>query len=164
MFCPNCGAGEQQPNAFCKRCGVWLTEFRAVRRKSPEESLKAIAILSGVGAGFMLFSTIVLYALFFSGNKSALLGVAAAFCFAVLIYQIFNVVYSLNLRQRIKHARESADDEKQRRATDELNAAQTFASLEAANTDEIIPPPSVTEDTTRILEPLPRESRKGRGQ
>jgi len=153
MFCPNCGTSEQMANAYCKRCGVWLTEMRAVRHKSPEESLKVIAVFSTISAAFILFSTIVLYTILFSGNKHWTIALAGAFGLVVFIYQIFNVIYSLNLRQRIKRGRESIKIDAPLTSTGEFNAANTFASLRAPNTGEMIQPATVTEQTTVLLEP-----------
>lgn len=157
MFCPKCGTGQQQADAYCKRCGEWLSDVKGGKRRnqSPEQRLKTISILSGVSAVFSLFSTFVLYSIFFGGNRTGIIAAAAAFSLVVFIYQLFTAVSSVNLYLRLRRGRGAAHSEIQSN-TGELNSAHG-GILRAANTGEMIPPPSVTEQTTVLLQPIPRK-------
>lgn len=48
MFCPRCGKADQQPESFCRQCGIFLPDFDKLISKEipPEEHLKANSVLS----------------------------------------------------------------------------------------------------------------------
>ena len=65
MFCPNCGAADQSPNAYCKRCGEWLADKRSFGGRGaskPEQRMTSMIVFNGLSAVLALFSAIALYA------------------------------------------------------------------------------------------------------
>jgi uncharacterized membrane protein YvbJ len=65
MFCPNCGAADQSPNAYCKRCGEWLADkksFGGRGASKPEERITTMIVFNGLSVLLALFSAIALYA------------------------------------------------------------------------------------------------------
>jgi uncharacterized membrane protein YvbJ len=64
MFCPSCGADGQAANAFCKRCGDWLPEFKrrssAFGGETPQQNVFMGLFMSALSAVVALFSAIAL--------------------------------------------------------------------------------------------------------
>ena len=59
MFCMNCGAGSQRPDAYCTRCGQWLADPKlpASRRrhaKTPAEKMSIMLTFSAINAALAL--------------------------------------------------------------------------------------------------------------
>ncbi|MBV9957620.1 MAG: hypothetical protein JO360_04330 [Acidobacteria bacterium] len=158
MFCPNCGAAEQSADAYCKRCGEWLPELKARKRRglagaTPEQKLFKSLFLSALSAASALFSALALY-LTYLGTDEGKWSVyfAAAFCLCIAFWQTFNLVIGLQLRQRLKRGRTAFDQQA------ELEEKREQPSLKAADTAQFATPSSVTEATTDLLEPLARKS------
>ena len=157
MFCPNCGTGDQSPNAYCKHCGQWLLDQKSVRSHTatPEKRLHAMIVFNALSAVFGLASTIILYAtLGKPGAKVAML-VAAAFCTVIAVHQTISFFFALELRQRLKRGRA---DTRQLRGPD---TGRSVASLGGGETAEFINARSVTENTTELLESVPRVRKPG---
>ena len=62
MFCSSCGADGQAANAFCKRCGDWLPEFKrrssAFGGETPQQNIFTGLFMSALSAVVALFSAI----------------------------------------------------------------------------------------------------------
>ena len=63
MFCPGCGADGQTANAYCKRCGAWLPEFKrrtsaAFGGETPQQNVFTGLFMSALSAVVALFSAI----------------------------------------------------------------------------------------------------------
>jgi hypothetical protein len=103
-----------------------------------------------------LILAVLLYANYFGReNVPGLIYVTAAFLLAIAGWQASNFYVSAKLRRNLSRRRKG-DFAKQ---SNELNAAsQANAALPAADTSQFIPPPiSVTENTTELLEAVPRK-------
>jgi hypothetical protein len=154
MFCSNCGAGEQSADAYCKRCGEWIYDAKSLKKRSsatPEDKMKTILVFDAISAVFALLSSIALYA-----NHLGKPGVnwsvyvAAAFCLSISVYQTINFFYLLQLRRRLKRGRADAGNVPGEIANNERPA------LNAADTKDFVNVRSVTENTTELLDPVPR--------
>jgi hypothetical protein len=154
MFCPNCGAGEQGPNAYCKRCGDWLSDPKSSkhnRASSPEKRFNVMCVFNALSAALGLASAIILYATYL-GRPEAKWSVylAAAFCLVIAVHQTISFFFALEFRERMKQRRR------------EMNPAigsgikGSVKSLDSGKTTEFVNPASVTENTTELLEPVPR--------
>lgn len=157
MFCPNCGTGDQSPNAYCKRCGQWLLDQKSVRRHTttPEKRLHVMTVFNALSAVFGLASTIILYASIGTSGAKAAMFVAAAFCTVIAVHQTISFFFALELRQRLKRGR---GDTSQLRGPD---TERSVASLGSGETAEFINARSVTENTTELLESVPRVRKPG---
>lgn len=159
MFCPNCGAPDQIANAFCKRCGDWLPNLKkrvgpAFGGETPQQNIFTGLFMSALSALAALFSAIALYATYLgSGQAKWSIYLAAAFCLCIAGWQASSFIVGLKLRQRLKKGRESLD------SISELPAQQTRSELGAGSATDFVGPASVTEGTTRILEPVQTDAR-----
>ena len=85
MFCPSCGADSQTANAYCKRCGAWLPEFKhrssAFGGETPQQNIFTGMFMSALSAIVALFSAIALYATYLGSDAKWSIYLAAAFCF-----------------------------------------------------------------------------------
>jgi hypothetical protein len=151
MFCPNCGAADQNPNAYCRQCGEWLVDQKSARRhgSKPEDRMKAMLIFNGLSAVFALVSAIALYATYL-GTPEAKWSVylAAAFCSVISVHQTVSFFFAFGLRQKFKRGRPDTGRPLE-------SKAEGNALLGSAETAPIINAPSVTENTTDLLEPSP---------
>lgn len=165
MFCPTCGAGEQRADAYCTRCGQWLTDANAAqghwhpvfrRARTPEQRMRLMLVFNAMDAALALAAAILLFSTQAGrGEALAHVFIAAAFCIVIAAHQIVSLIINLKIQQRLKRAR----DEKAAEAlasgahaggAPALNAgdAGLFAGVQG----------SVTENTTELLEAVPRQT------
>ena len=157
MFCPKCGAGEQSPKAYCKRCGEWLPEIgarapRGFGGETPEQNISTTLFFSALSSLAALLSAVALYATHLDGGKWSVY-LAAGVCLCIAAWQASSFAVGLKLRRRYKRGRESAG------RTLLTNARPP--SLNAADTAPFADVRSVTEGPTELLEPVPRVPRRG---
>ena len=145
MFCTHCGAGEQRNKAYCKRCGKWLGA------SPPEKRLIVMLVFNLLSALFGAASALALFATYLgtTAAKPAVY-VAATFCIIISVYQTISFFFTLNLMLRSKRARTDTQQIK------DLKEPGQLPHLEAARTDGLVDIPSVTENTTSILDPVRR--------
>jgi hypothetical protein len=159
MFCPACGAADQSPTAYCKRCGEWLADkksFGGRGASKPEERIRTMIVFNGLSAVLALFSAIALYATYLNTPEAKWsVYVAGACCFVIAIHQMVTLSFALELKLRLKRGRTDA-----RQAT-ELEADDSFAALANGKTTQFVDAPLVTENTTELLEAVPRVTKPG---
>ena len=142
MYCINCGSGDQEKDAYCKRCGKWIGA------NPPDKRLIVMLVFSLLSAVLGAASAIVLYATYLgsdTGKWSVYL--AAAFCLVIAVHQSINFAFGLGLLRRMR----------QKSATHEVipSSRNTRALNEASSTDWV-DIPRVTENTTELLGSKPR--------
>jgi hypothetical protein len=165
MFCPGCGAGEQQAKAFCKRCGVWIPEVKGPGGKgygpdSPQQHLRVMNIFTALSAVLALAAAVALYATHL-GNPNAVWSgyLAASFLLSVAAWQLTNFVLGVRLLRRLSLAREGVQDG---RPAPHPKAGGARALPEADDAPFAVVR-SVTENTTGLLETAaPRRGRDTR--
>jgi hypothetical protein len=154
MFCPNCGAADQSPSAYCKRCGEWLADKKSFGRRGgskPEERITTMIAFNGLSALLALFSAIALYATYLNTPEAKWsIYVAGACCFVIAIHQMISMAFALELRLRLKRSQDRAGQ------AIELEAGDSVAALGNGKTTQFVEAPLVTENTTELLEAVPR--------
>jgi hypothetical protein len=167
MFCSICGAGEQRTDAYCTRCGEWLTDMKSVRRhgrnrlphsaSTPEQRMRTMFVFNLLDALIALAAAILLIGTFI--NRVGTPGevyVATSFCVVIAIHQIVSMVFNLKMQRRLKRARSATTSETvggltPADAPPALNAADSrlFTSARGAG---------VTDNTTELLGAVPQRS------
>jgi hypothetical protein len=151
MFCPNCGAPDQNANAYCRQCGEWLVDHKAASKHGakPEDRMKAMLVFNGTSALFALVSTVALYATYLNTPEIKWsIYMAGAFCSVIAVHQTVSFFFALGLRQKFKR--------RPGRSTAAIEQKSEPALLPDAETAPMIAAPSVTEKTTDLLEQSPR--------
>ena len=160
IFCSRCGASGQRFESYCRSCGEWLPDPSAamtprgrMRRLSPERKQRRMRALELLSATAALASGLLMLAVH-SGASLELLVVAMILCFAIVGWQM--VTFFMGRSIQARRVQESVEGG----AT--LPAARDGAppTLNAADTRDLVQPPSVTENTTALLESIP--AKKGR--
>jgi hypothetical protein len=107
-----------------------------------------------ISVGLSLTSTLIIIHVVVNGVDQEMLTLAAVCGFLVAIYQIISLAigYKVLSPKNVGASQTIA-------STSELGANPP-ASLKAADTQEFIKPNSVVEDTTDLLEPIPRSQSK----
>ena len=166
MFCPTCGAGDQRADAYCTRCGEWLLDAKSAqghwhpvlrRARTPEQRMKMMLVFNALDAVLALASAIIIYATQAgSAGHASLVYLAAAFCIVIAAHQIVSLAINLKIQQRLKRAR-----------TDNANNAAALAGETNAHAHALNPADSglftnvqrgsITENTTELLEAVPRQ-------
>lgn len=138
MFCSNCGAGDQEPKAYCKRCGKWIGP------RAPEDRMTVMIIFNALSAIFGATSAIALFATYL-GTPGALWSVylAATFCLIISVYQTISFFFALELRLRLKKGHDTSERTLEPRGEPE--------ALPAGDNTNYVGVPSVTENTTELL-------------
>lgn len=153
MFCPHCGASDQRAEAYCTRCGEWLLPVDGTQRRtsSPQEKMRVMVVFSGINAVMALCSAICLYAAHL-GRPDVHWSVymAAALCLVIGVHQTISFIFNWQIQSRIKQSREEP------RETAQLASPATPPALPAARTLPFTSPYSVTENTTDLLDRVPR--------
>jgi hypothetical protein len=164
MFCPKCGSADQTPESYCKRCGEWLPNVGAsarglgiMRNRSREQKVRKMRILELVSAGLSITSVALIIAFLTGSGARQLLNLAVLCGILVTLYQIFNFYLGTSIERK-----------KQARDTHTTNppdpqpsiAEPTAPSLPQADTMRFSDVSSVTEGTTRHLDPQLRDREK----
>jgi hypothetical protein len=133
MFCSNCGASQQTPKSYCRKCGKWIGSA------PPEEKLTVMIIFNALSALFAMVAALVL---FVKPEGRWTVNLAATFCLIISVYQTLSFIFALNLKRRMKQGQEKSDqiETKER------------GQLPEADPADFIRPQSVTENTTELLE------------
>ncbi|HEY0458712.1 MAG TPA: hypothetical protein VGC97_06125 [Pyrinomonadaceae bacterium] len=154
MFCPNCGKADQQPETYCRQCGVYLFDFdKPVKRQTkPEEHIKANAVLSFLTALASLVLSILLFLVFKNyPDPHPIIYVTVGFLLTITAWQIQTFWRTLLIGKHFKKHRQKNDT-----TTESIEMNQ---SLEAKPTNELLPEAdfenyvatSVVERTTKKL-------------
>jgi len=169
MFCPNCGKGDQAPDSYCRSCGEFLTDFSAkfylVNRllggASPRAQVKfniVINTLTGLASSLLLG--------FLNGHYDALrektgeapprvIYYVYVFLGLVFVWQFFGLLVNARLGKKL-------DGEKKKPLPAAAPGADAVApppTRKSLQTGQLDPngPESVTQQTTKILDKLPRK-------
>ena len=157
IFCSRCGAGGQHADSYCRSCGLWLPDPRAVGRRhgrlrlrTPEERNRKMRVLEAVGAVFSLSAAVLIFVSLAARPSHPLLVPAADLCIVAAVFQVVSFVIGRGLQKRI---------EKGHRDETGRAAVADVPQLSPADSSQFVRPPSVTEHTTELLEP--RKARRG---
>ena len=160
MFCPKCGAGDQTADSYCKRCGEWLPDMTALarpglfRKRTREEKIRKMRILEAISAGLSLTSAAIIFSILATGRNTELLFLAAICGVVVAVYQVVNFYLGYNLQRRIDQSREDSTPQVS------LPADNRLGQLNSADTSQIAQMHSVVDNTTELLDPVPRKARE----
>jgi hypothetical protein len=160
MFCPKCGANAQSAESYCKRCGEWLPDFGALtrprlfRKRTREEKIRKMRVLEAVSAGLSLTAAAIIISILAGGGDTQLLFLAAFCCVLVAAYQVVNFYLGYNLQKRIDQTRAEPTDEI------EAKVENRVPGLSAGDATSFVSAQSVVENTTELLEPVPREAKR----
>lgn len=154
IFCLKCGAGGQRVESYCRNCGEWLPDPAAamtprgrLRRLSPERKQRRMRVLELLSAVAALVAGLLTLAVL-TGADLELLVLPLILCFAVVGWQV--VAFFMGRSIQVRRVQESVEGEQR------LSSARAGA-LNAADTRGLVRPPSVTENTTALLDSAPPE-------
>jgi hypothetical protein len=167
MFCPKCGQQSSDEVRFCPRCGLQLAgltayvagnEFAPVRAEVPQSAeLTARRLGTRRGAKLMFFS-VVLFPLFFGlcflVNGPGPLFVPLTVFLAGLVMLVYARLFGdelIRVSQRTARRDLGAAGDRPALGAPQFTPAPLF-NQQRANTAEIYQPPSVTENTTKLLD------------
>lgn len=169
MFCPNCGKGEQAPDAYCRSCGEYLTDYSAksylihklLGGSSPRAQVRINLVINMV----TVFVSALLLG-FLNGHYDALyertgeappgvIYLVYAFLGLVLVWQVLGFIINTRLLKKMGAAKKGAGREDTDAGDGALPSRSTQRSLEAGVMPAVTPD-SVTQHTTKILDKLLR--------
>ena len=146
MFCPKCGAADQNAESYCKRCGDWLPDVEALtrpgifRKRSREEKIRKMRVFEAVNAGLSLTSAIVILAVLSGNSDAQLLFLSLLCCLFVAVYQVVNLYLGQNLHHKINQSRMK-----------EMEAAENrVGALNSGDATTFVNQSSVVENTTEL--------------
>ena len=148
MFCPSCGVALAQPMKYCNHCGTHITTKEAdvlqIIEKRMDSEMEGIFWITVMGLALVLGGMVLMKKMLFSeGLIIAYLIVSAA---AFMAYFGLGVWQVRRLARSLKQAPDT--NVLTQPDTNELGPVAARRSLGAAL--------SVTENTTRTLEPIPK--------
>jgi zinc ribbon protein len=167
MFCPKCGQQSSDEVRFCPRCGLQLAglpayvagnEYAPVRTDTPPSAeLTAKRLGTRRGAKLMFFS-VILFPIFF-GICFLVDGPVPLFVpFTLFLMGLLMLVYArlfgdelLPVRGHSGRRDLGAGSDRPALGAPQFTPAPLF-NQQRANTAEIYQPPSVTENTTKLLD------------
>ena len=154
MFCPKCGNADQQPETYCRQCGIFLVDFDKSTKKptTPQQHLTANSILSLMTAIVSLTLAILLYS-FFLGKVGTpvIIYITAGFLTAMCAWQVQTFWRTLLLRKHFKSPNNQIIEVELQNINQVFEKpVNTNKLLDEADLSHIVPP-SVVEDTTKHL-------------
>lgn len=108
MFCPKCGKADQQPETFCRQCGLFLPDLsKPVKAgQTPEQHNRANIALSSITILTSFTLAILLYLMLaFRPDTHPLIYVTAGLLIAMGAWHIQTLWRSILLRKYIKRQR-----------------------------------------------------------
>ena len=154
MYCHACGIALTQPTKYCNRCGVQLGPTAVIRKEKTADEKRLDSYVDGLfwisvfGIAFIVGGAILLKKVQFSD--------LVILVYAVLSSTVFLINFGLNLWGALSLMRHTKEGKLTMQAgpdTAELNHARPEMFLTPAH--------SVTENTTRSFEPVPRIKSSG---
>jgi hypothetical protein len=150
MYCPSCGSALSRQVKYCTRCGAQTnTKETEKAEKRFDEYIDGLFWSSVIGLGAILGGALLASIL----AEKLHLGRWMVIAYLILSSTAFLIVFGLSLWQTLRLARimKKADGEAlpAARDTDKILPAESSTPSELA--------PSVAENTTRSLEPIPKE-------
>jgi hypothetical protein len=159
IFCARCGAAGQKVESYCRSCGEWLPDPTVtwhprgrLRGLSPERKQRRIHTLQLLSALAALAAALITLAVHL-GLHPDMLVVPILLCFVVVAWQ--GVAFLIGRSIRGMRSQGSAEGG----AALPASKVGARSALNAADTGGLVRPPSVTENTTALLDPVP--SKKG---
>lgn len=150
MFCPKCGKAEQQPETYCRQCGVFLPDLsKPLKRESPpEENLKANTVLSLMTVICCFVLAALLYALLgFRENTPVMIYITAGFLIAMGCWHIQTFIRTRKLKKQWQRRTPATEIET---ILPVSQPASTAKLLDTPDFRDAVPA-SVTESTTKHL-------------
>jgi hypothetical protein len=150
MYCSRCGNPLKQALSYCNRCGASLNSVKDSGETNPSPTLVESLVWAIVATTITVLGMVLGALVLMKGDRIPQ-GLGNAFVLAGLLALLgVDGIFIWRLFQAGKKIKERPDAAQRKDfTTEELNAAEA-QSLPA-------PPPSVTEQTTRTLEPVYRE-------
>ena len=159
MFCPTCGKGEQIPDSYCRSCGDFLVDAtkntslmnRILGISNPEKQVKftlTIDLVTAIVSGLLLF---FLMGYFDGAYKRTgmptppIVYLVYIFLGLVSAWQLFSFTVGTTYRKKLSAGKKTA-------LSNETGARQSLPPAD----DKNVVASSVTEQTTRNLEKVPR--------
>jgi hypothetical protein len=170
MYCPNCGKGEQASDAYCRNCGEYLVDFsdkfylinRVLGISTPEKQVGVsltIDLLTSIASALLLVFLIGYFdGRFAKTGETAptIIYLVYLFLGLVSVWQFLSFIIGINLKSKLGGKKEAAVPANSDAGEGALSSGTAQKSLPQASSENIVPA-SVTEDTTRILDKIPRK-------
>jgi hypothetical protein len=160
IYCQKCGADGQRVEAYCKRCGEWLPDIDALsrpgllRKLTREEKIRKMRLLEMISAGLSLISVAVILAVLAGQNDKQFLFLAVICCSLVAIYQMVNFYLGYKLKPKTTENRAEKGNPIDAKTTGDVRM------LGEADNNQFVEMPSVVENTTELLDAVPRVSKR----
>ena len=146
MFCPSCGVALPQPTKFCVRCGSELSVtkkdpvFKSVEKRLADEMVD-LFWLTVFGLGIIL------------GGMAAIKGMGLSDWILIAYMILSTTAFTINFGLSLWQIRRLDRFSKEARGADQIGppGANELSPIKARTAPEVAP--SVTENTTRELEP-----------
>ena len=169
MYCPNCGKGEQTSNSYCRSCGEYLADvsdkFYLINRvlgiSTPEKQLGVnltIDLVTSIASGLLIVFLIG----YFEGRYAktgetapTIIYLVYLFLGLVSIWQFLSFIIGINLKGKLSGKKGLLAPVDSSVNESALSSATAPKSLPQADQEDVVPA-SVTEDTTKILDKVPR--------
>lgn len=149
MFCPKCGNPDQEPDTYCRQCGVFLPDLSKPFKPEtpPEENLTVNTVLSLMTVIVSFTLAILLYLILaFRSNTHPLIYVTASLLIAMGAWHIQTFIRTRRLGQQWKRRNSNIESE----TAPVLGSVTTGKLLDQADFVDRVPA-SVTDHTTRHL-------------
>jgi hypothetical protein len=168
MFCPKCGQQSSDEVRFCPRCGLQLAglatyvagnEYAPPRPEAPPQSAELTAKRRGTrrGAKLMFFSVIlfpIFFGLCFLADSPGPLFVPLTVFLTGLVMLVYARLFGdelIAVQHRASRRDLGAVGDRPALGAPQFTPTPLF-NQQRANTAEIYQPPSVTENTTKLLD------------
>lgn len=152
MFCPKCGAPEQQIETYCRQCGLFLPDFSkpAKKKYSAEENLKVNTVLTLMTVIVCFSLAFLLYlVLAFRPETHPLIYITAGLLLAMGGWHIQTFIRTRKLKKQWRSRR--GDEDLVEDLSGNLLARSTAKLLQNADYSNAVPA-SITERTTNALD------------
>ncbi len=158
MYCQKCGKGDQETDSYCRNCGEFLTDLtsrpslmnRVFGITNPEKQLNFTLIIDLVTAIIFGLLPFMLMGYFDAVEDQTGVppprGIYAVYIFLglVSVWQLFSFTIGTTFKKKLSASRRAHLE------------ASSVEQLPEANNEGAVPN-TITEDTTRRLEKVPRQ-------
>ena len=170
MFCPNCGKSEQSADSYCRNCGQFLTDMsgksylinKILGGSTPDTQVKvnltiniATTLISILLLGFLNGYYDSLYERT-GQSPPPVIYLVYIFLGLVSAWQFLSFLINLRLQRKLSGRGQAIAPAEQSVDQEAVSHGATQKSLPEANFEGIAPA-SVVEDTTKILNKVPRK-------